>query len=69
MTKEETIKGIRSAAKQREQAMQKRRTATAALQGWIAEARDAGVSISEIAREGGLSRQGVYDLMRASSLD
>jgi DNA-binding phage protein len=63
MTDAEAIKGIRKAAKHREQAEQARKTATAELLRFVREAQSAGVSISQIAREAGLSRQGVYDLL------
>lgn len=59
----EAIKGIRKAAKQRERALQARRTATDELRRQIIAAQKEGVSISQIAREAGLSRQGVYDLL------
>lgn len=63
MTDTEAIKGIRRAAKQRERAEVARKGATADLLRFIREAQSAGVSISQIAREAGLSRQGVYDLL------
>ena len=63
MTDAEAIKGIHDAAKRRERAEQARKQATADLLRFIREAQNAGVSISQIAREAGLSRQGVYDLL------
>ena len=63
MTEDEALKGIRSAAKRRERAAEARREATAELRRYIESAQAAGVSISQIAREAGLSRQGVYDLL------
>lgn len=57
------IKRIRGAAKKREKADAAKREATDDLRLYIEEAKAAGVSISEIAREAGLSRQGVYDLV------
>lgn len=57
------IKRIRGAAKKREKADAAKREATDDLRSYIEEAKAAGVSISEIAREAGLSRQGVYDLV------
>ena len=57
------IKGIRQAAKRRERADKTRREATNDLRRYCLEAQQAGVSISQIAREAGLSRQGVYDLL------
>lgn len=65
MSESEAIKGIRKAARQRERAEQTRRAATADLLRSIREAQANGVSISRIAREAGLSRQGVYDLLAA----
>lgn len=59
----EPIKGIRKAAKARERALEARRKATDDLRDQIVAAQAAGVSISQIAREAGLSRQGVYDLL------
>jgi DNA-binding phage protein len=63
MTEAEAIKGIRKAAKRRERAAEARREATDELLRYCREAQAAGVSISQIAREAGLSRQGVYDLL------
>jgi AcrR family transcriptional regulator len=65
MSESEAIKGIRKAARQRKQADRVRREATSELLRFIREAQGAGVSISRIAREAGLSRQGVYDLLAA----
>jgi DNA invertase Pin-like site-specific DNA recombinase len=59
----ETVKGIQRAAKRRDRADAARRAAVADLRERIREAQAAGVSISQIAREAGLSRQGVYDLL------
>jgi DNA-binding phage protein len=63
MTQQEAIQGIRRAAKRRERAAHARHEATAELWDYCREAKAAGVSISQIAREAGLSRQGVYDLL------
>jgi hypothetical protein len=63
MTQSEAIKGIRRAAKRRARAAHARREATAELRRYCQEAQAAGVSIIQIAREAGLSRQGVYDLL------
>jgi len=63
MTDSEAIKGIQRAAKQRERADDLRHKATAELRDYIRAAQSAGVSISQIAREAHLSRQGVYDLL------
>lgn len=57
------IEGIRKAAKQRERADELRRRATDDLRDRIRQAQAEGVSVSQIAREAGLSRQGVYDLL------
>ena len=61
----ETMKGIRRAAKRRDKADQARRAATDELRRLVREAQAEGVPITEIAREAGLSRQGVYDLLAA----
>lgn len=63
MTEVEAIKGVRQAAKRRERAMRARVEATDDLRRYCLAAQEAGASISQIAREGGLSRQGVYDLL------
>lgn len=63
MSGEATIKGIRAAAKQREKAAAVRLEATDRLRELCREAQAEGVSISQIAREAALSRQGVYDLL------
>jgi DNA-binding phage protein len=63
MTDAEAIQGIHDAANRREKAESARKQATADLLRFIREAQTAGVSISQIAREAGLSRQGVYDLL------
>jgi DNA invertase Pin-like site-specific DNA recombinase len=65
MSESEAIDGIRQAAQQREKAERLRRDATADLLRFVREAQAAGVSIAQIAREAGLSRQGVYDLLAA----
>lgn len=57
------IKGIRGAARKREKADVARREATEELRRYCEAAREAGVSITRIASEAGLSRQGVYDLL------
>ena len=63
MTESEAVKGIRRAAKRREYADRLRHTATDELRERIREAQAAGVSITQIAQEARLSRQGVYDLL------
>ena len=57
------IKRIRSAAKKREKADQAKREATEELRRSCKEAQSAGLPITLIALEAGLSRQGVYDLL------
>jgi len=63
MSEATILRGIRSAAKRRERADAAKREATADLRRYCEEAREAGVSITRIASEAGLSRQGVYDLL------
>jgi AcrR family transcriptional regulator len=63
MSESEAIKAIRRAPKQRARADALRQQATEDLRGHIRRAQDDGVSIAQIAREAGLSRQGVYDLL------
>jgi DNA invertase Pin-like site-specific DNA recombinase len=67
MTDTEAIKGIQRAAKDRERADALRHKATDELRDYIRAAQAAGVSISQIAREAHLSRQGVYDLLQQPS--
>ena len=57
------LKGIRGAAKRRAKAETDRRKATNDLRDYCKAAKEASVPITEIAREAGLSRQGVYDLL------
>jgi hypothetical protein len=57
------IRKIQSAAKRREKADAAKREATEDLRRYCAEAQKAGVSVTRIAAEAGLSRQGVYDLL------
>jgi DNA-binding phage protein len=63
MSEATILRGIRSAAKRREKADVAKREATADLRRYCEQARDAGVSITKIASEADLSRQGVYDLL------
>lgn len=65
MTDEQLIEGIHAAAERRQEAAEARRGATDELRDLCAKAQAAGVSISQIAREASLSRQGVYDLLSA----
>ena len=60
---DDPIKGVRQAAKRRDRADKARRKAVDDLREQVRAAQVAGVSISQIAREAGLSRQGVYDLL------
>ena len=62
---DDPIKGIRQAAKRRDRADRTRREAVADLREQVRRAQAAGVSVSQIAQEAGLSRQGVYDLLAA----
>lgn len=57
------IRAIRSVAKRRDKADAARREAIKDLRLNCEAAREAGVSITRIASEAGLSRQGVYDLL------
>jgi len=57
------IKGIRRAAKARDRADAARHKAIEELRRYCKEAQEAGVPITQIAFEAGLSRQGVYDLL------
>jgi len=57
------LRSIRGAAKRREKADAAKREATDDLRRYCEAARGAGVSITQIASEAGLSRQGVYDLL------
>lgn len=66
MTEAEAVQGLRIAAKRRERAEKARREATEDLRRFAREAQKSGVPISRIAREAGLSRQGVYDLLASA---
>lgn len=57
------IRGIRRAAKGRDRADAARAKATDELRRYCKDAQKAGVSVTQIASEAGLSRQGVYDLL------
>ena len=63
MTENEAVRGLRGAAKRQSAADRKRREATDDLRTFAREAQKAGVSMSQIAREAGVSRQGLYDLL------
>jgi DNA-binding phage protein len=57
------VEAIRRAARERAEADAMKRRATDELREQARKAHDEGVSISQIAREAGLSRQGVYELL------
>lgn len=57
------LREVKKAANRRQRADHSRRQATADLRKWCREARDAGVTVTEIASVAGLSRQGLYDLL------
>jgi hypothetical protein len=54
---------IKGAATRRAEATAAKKAATEDLQRYCRAARDAGIPITWIAAEAGLSRQGVYDLL------
>jgi hypothetical protein len=60
---EQALRKVRTARRRREKADEAKLTATEQLRTYCREAREAGVSITRIAEEAGLSRQGVYDLL------
>ncbi|HSS42378.1 MAG TPA: helix-turn-helix domain-containing protein [Solirubrobacterales bacterium] len=60
-----TLREIRKAAKRRAKADEDRRKATDDLKTNIRAARSAGIPITQIASEAGLSRQAVYDVLEA----
>jgi DNA invertase Pin-like site-specific DNA recombinase len=60
---DDLTKSIRQTAKRRDRADKARREAVADLREQVRAAQKAGVSITRIADEAGLSRQGVYDLL------
>jgi DNA-binding phage protein len=63
MSEATILRSIRTAAGRREKADAAKRQATDDLRRFCQQAREAGVSITRIASEAGLSRQGVYDLL------
>lgn len=63
MSGDAALKAIRRAARKREKADEAKRNATEELRRYCREAQKAGVPITRIASEAGLSRQGVYDLL------
>jgi DNA invertase Pin-like site-specific DNA recombinase len=63
MSEATAIRRIKSAAAKRAKADEAKRKATDDLRRYCREAQEAGVSVTRIASEAGLSRQGVYDLL------
>ena len=63
MSEAMTLRRIKAASRKREKADTAKRAATDELRRYCEEAKAAGVSITRIASEAGLSRQGVYDLL------
>lgn len=64
MTERDTaVKRIQAAARKREEADRAKREATEELRHYCREGQSAGISVTEIARLAGLSRQAVYDLL------
>jgi DNA invertase Pin-like site-specific DNA recombinase len=63
VTEAAAIRKIKAAARKRAKADEAKREATEDLRRQCRAAREAGVPITLIASEAGLSRQGVYDLL------
>lgn len=63
MSEAAILRSIRGAAKRRASAEARKRQATEDLRDFCEQARRQGVSVTRIASEAGLSRQGVYDLL------
>jgi DNA-binding phage protein len=63
MSEATAIRRIQAAVRKRTKADEAKREATEQLSRSCREAREAGVPITRIAEEAGLSRQGVYDLL------
>ncbi|HEU4392268.1 MAG TPA: hypothetical protein VFR04_01395 [Solirubrobacterales bacterium] len=63
MSEAQIIRRIQGAARKRAKADAAKREATEELRRYCSEAQKAGVPITRIAEEAGLSRQGVYDLL------
>jgi len=61
--RDRTLREVRKAAERRAKADEDKREATEDLRTYVKAARFAGVPITQIASEAGLSRQGVYDLL------
>lgn len=62
MSEADTIKAIRQAARRRQRAIEQRREAAEELHDLLLVAKGERISIARIARETGLSRQGLYEL-------
>ena len=63
MNEKDAMHGIKVESRNRAKADETKREATKRLRWYIKAAQENGISISQIAREAGLSRQGVYDLL------
>jgi DNA invertase Pin-like site-specific DNA recombinase len=63
MSEAQILRSIRGAAQRRQRADAAKRQATEDLRAFCRQAQKAGVPITRIASEAGLSRQGVYDLL------
>jgi DNA-binding phage protein len=59
----DVVSALREAGTRRADAAAERHAASAELRRRVREAWAAGVNVSRIAREAGLSRQGVYDML------
>jgi DNA invertase Pin-like site-specific DNA recombinase len=57
------IRNLRRGAKRREEAAHAKRKAAANLRDRVRDAHEGGVNVTLIAKEAGLSRQAVYDLL------
>lgn len=60
---EHAIVALRFAATRRRRAEEERHAAAAELRQRVRDAHDAGVAITQIAREAGISRQAVYEML------
>jgi hypothetical protein len=63
MTEADTLRAIRQAAKRRQRAIRAHREASDELRQLCEAAQAAGVPITRIAAEAGVSRQAVYDFL------
>lgn len=62
MSEADTLKAIRRAAKRRDKALEERRKAARELHDLLMVAKGERIPIARLARETGLSRQGLYEL-------